>query len=422
MQLNHPVLHLLLDKVMSDVYMFDWECWTLLHNKAMALLLSQYKAYVLDMAMVFYFFNDQLTNLLPNNYILPGVLFLVSWQPAWSASAKAVRAMKESFEYHKPILMVPRRMAPKKTLTSATPAMNQAAIRKLVADSVATVLEAQAATMENTDNTNRNTGEREAHVARKCSYKYNCTEDCKVKFSTGTLIELDVSWWNSFTQPIRIEEAYKITCFMPNYGAKFKETHGSLYRGINQKYERKRYRFKPSNFRGSHYHNLEVNGSAQVMEKKSDEKRLEDIPVVREFPEVFPEDLPGLPPVRQVEFQIDLIPGAAPVARAPYKLAPLEMHELSNQLQELADRDHDVMHHNKRQSHHFLLVMLRLELHTASVFTIRKLILGFLPRYNSCFSGVNVNSLTVNYMPKKLHNIDPEITFGELGIQILFSE
>ncbi|GJR98743.1 hypothetical protein Tco_0270917 [Tanacetum coccineum] len=77
---------------------------------------------------------------------------------------------------------------------------------------------------------------------------------------------------------------------------------------------------------------------AQVMEKKSDEKRLEDIPVVREFPEVFPEDLPGLPLVRQVEFQINLIPGAAPVARAPYRLAPSEMQELSNQLQELADR------------------------------------------------------------------------------------
>ncbi|GKC68806.1 putative reverse transcriptase domain-containing protein, partial [Tanacetum coccineum] len=60
--------------------------------------------------------------------------------------------------------------------------------------------------------------------------------------------------------------------------------------------------------------------------------------IVREFPEVFPEDLPGLPPVRQVEFQIDLIPGAAPVARAPYRLAPSEMQELSNQLQELADR------------------------------------------------------------------------------------
>ncbi|GJW99613.1 reverse transcriptase domain-containing protein [Tanacetum coccineum] len=73
---------------------------------------------------------------------------------------------------------------------------------------------------------------------------------------------------------------------------------------------------------------------AQVMEKKSDEKRLEDIPVVREFPKVFPEDLPGLPPVRQVEFQIDLILGAAPVARAPYRLAPSEMQELSDQLQE----------------------------------------------------------------------------------------
>ncbi|GJR36896.1 reverse transcriptase domain-containing protein [Tanacetum coccineum] len=73
----------------------------------------------------------------------------------------------------------------------------------------------------------------------------------------------------------------------------------------------------------------------QVMEKKSDEKRLEDIPVVKEFPDVFPEDLPGIPPVRQVEFQIDLIPGAAPIARTPYRLAPSEMQELSNQLQEL---------------------------------------------------------------------------------------
>ncbi|GJS59447.1 reverse transcriptase domain-containing protein [Tanacetum coccineum] len=76
----------------------------------------------------------------------------------------------------------------------------------------------------------------------------------------------------------------------------------------------------------------------RVMEKKSDEKRLEDILVVREFPEVFPEDLPGLPPVRQVEFQINLIPRTTPVARAPYRLAPSEMQELSNQLQELSDR------------------------------------------------------------------------------------
>ncbi|GKC60810.1 reverse transcriptase domain-containing protein [Tanacetum coccineum] len=86
---------------------------------------------------------------------------------------------------------------------------------------------------------------------------------------------------------------------------------------------------------------IPINGETliiRVMEKKSEEKRLEDILVVREFPEVFSEDLPGLPLVRQVEFQIDLIPRAAPVARAPYRLAPSEMQELSNQLQELADR------------------------------------------------------------------------------------
>nr|GFA09214.1 putative reverse transcriptase domain-containing protein [Tanacetum cinerariifolium] len=76
----------------------------------------------------------------------------------------------------------------------------------------------------------------------------------------------------------------------------------------------------------------------QVVEKKSDEKRLEDIPVVKEFPDIFPEDLPGLPSVRQVELQIDLIPGTTPVARAPYRLAPSKMQELSNQLQELIDR------------------------------------------------------------------------------------
>nr|GEV91162.1 hypothetical protein [Tanacetum cinerariifolium] len=74
------------------------------------------------------------------------------------------------------------------------------------------------------------------------------------------------------------------------------------------------------------------------MEKKSDEKRLENIPVVREFLDVFPEELLGLPPVRQVEFQIDLIPKATPVAHATYRVAPSKMQELSNQLQELADR------------------------------------------------------------------------------------
>nr|GFA58143.1 reverse transcriptase domain-containing protein [Tanacetum cinerariifolium]GFA58176.1 reverse transcriptase domain-containing protein [Tanacetum cinerariifolium] len=140
-------------------------------------------------------------------------------------------------------------MAPKRTSTSAAPSMNQAAIQqlidnrvasaleaqatnmantdntnrnlepretsgihrfqkfsvifcnKIVADSVAAALEAQAATMENTDNTNRNTGQREL---------LNCTKDCKVKLATGTLTEEALPWWNSFAQPIGIEEAYKI--------------------------------------------------------------------------------------------------------------------------------------------------------------------------------------------------------------------
>nr|GEW61553.1 putative reverse transcriptase domain-containing protein [Tanacetum cinerariifolium] len=71
-------------------------------------------------------------------------------------------------------------------------------------------------------------------------------------------------------------------------------------------------------------------------EDKSEKKRLEDVPIIRDFPEVFSEDLPGLPPTRQVEFQIDMIPGAAPVARAPYRLAPSEMKDLSDQLKELS--------------------------------------------------------------------------------------
>ncbi|GJZ01256.1 putative reverse transcriptase domain-containing protein, partial [Tanacetum coccineum] len=77
---------------------------------------------------------------------------------------------------------------------------------------------------------------------------------------------------------------------------------------------------------------------AQVTEQESKEKRFEDVPVILDFPEVFPEELPGLPPPRQVEFRIDLIPGAALVARAPYRLAPSEMKELSKQLQELSKK------------------------------------------------------------------------------------
>ncbi|GJT32078.1 reverse transcriptase domain-containing protein [Tanacetum coccineum] len=438
-------------------------------------------------------------------------------------------------------------MAPKRTSTSAAPPMTQAAIKKLVADSVAAALEAQAATMANTDNTTRNTRQRETPIARKCSYKEfmncqpfnfkgtegavglirwfertesvflrsNCTEDCKVKFATGTLTEEALSWWNSFAQPIRIEEAYKISWSefkkllikkycprtevkkmedefynltvkgndLKTYIRRFQElailcpnmvpnseklmevfieglprsikgnvtaskpqtlvevititqrlmdqvTKHNYVQGTNdhkRKFDDRRtftnnnyqnnrnnnnnnrnndhhqqqnrrketvrayasHQTKNNKYTGNlplckkctlhhtepytvkcqtcnkvekgHYKNQcpkannSVHGrayllrdkndhqdpnvvTAQVMEKKSYERRLEDIPVVKKFPKVFPENLPDLPLVRQVEFQIDLMPGAAPVAREPYRLAPSEMQELSYQLQEFADR------------------------------------------------------------------------------------
>nr|GFD27272.1 putative reverse transcriptase domain-containing protein [Tanacetum cinerariifolium] len=74
------------------------------------------------------------------------------------------------------------------------------------------------------------------------------------------------------------------------------------------------------------------------VEDKSKKKRLEDVPIVLNFPEVFLEELPGLPSTRPVEFQIDLVHGAAPVAQAPYRLAPSEMKELAEQLKELSDK------------------------------------------------------------------------------------
>ncbi|KAJ4952203.1 hypothetical protein NE237_029035 [Protea cynaroides] len=65
---------------------------------------------------------------------------------------------------------------------------------------------------------------------------------------------------------------------------------------------------------------------------------MEDIDVMRDNPDVFPEELPGLPPDRATEFVIDLIPGAAPVSKAPYRMAPTELKELKVQLQELLDK------------------------------------------------------------------------------------
>nr|GEV69903.1 putative reverse transcriptase domain-containing protein [Tanacetum cinerariifolium] len=298
-------------------------------------------------------------------------------------------------------------MAPKRTSTSAASAMTQAAIRQLVADSITTALEAQAANMANAYNTNRNPKQREAHRTESVFSRSNCIEDCKLKFATGTLTEEALSWWNSFAQPIGIEESYKITwvefkkllikkycprteelatlcpTMMSDSEKMMKAFIGGLPRSIegnvtaykpqtleeainiaqrlmdqgctltllNQPFKIDLMPIKLGSFDViigmewlSKYHakiiwdekvvHIPIDGETLIIRGDRKDTRLENIPIVREFPDVFPEDLPGSPPVRKVEFQSDLIPGAAPVARAPYRLAPSEMiYDLFDQLQ-----------------------------------------------------------------------------------------
>ncbi|GKF22354.1 hypothetical protein Tco_0074676 [Tanacetum coccineum] len=99
---------------------------------------------------------------------------------------------------------------------------------------------------------------------------------------------------------------------------------------------------------------------AQVTKKetkdKLEEKRLEDVPTVRDFLEVFTEDFPRLPPARQVEFQIELVPGAALVARAPYRLAPSELQELIDDLFDQLQRSSIYSKIDLRSSYHQLRV------------------------------------------------------------------
>nr|GFB13665.1 putative reverse transcriptase domain-containing protein [Tanacetum cinerariifolium] len=89
---------------------------------------------------------------------------------------------------------------------------------------------------------------------------------------------------------------------------------------------------------------LEIHGERPEKDPKSiscikdDEVRIDDIRTICKFPEVFSDDLTGLPPVREIEFRIDLIPGVLPVVKSPYRLAPFEMQELSNQLKELQEK------------------------------------------------------------------------------------
>ncbi|KAL5788049.1 hypothetical protein ACOSP7_004998 [Xanthoceras sorbifolium] len=77
---------------------------------------------------------------------------------------------------------------------------------------------------------------------------------------------------------------------------------------------------------------------AQVVDSKKVNSDIQNIPTVCDFADVFPEELPGLPPQREVEFVIDVVPGTSPVSIAPYRMAPAELKELKIQLQELLDK------------------------------------------------------------------------------------
>nr|GEV73359.1 reverse transcriptase domain-containing protein [Tanacetum cinerariifolium] len=241
-----------------------------------------------------------------------------------------------------------------RTSTSEAPAMTQVAIRKFVADSVTAALEAQAATMANTSNPNRSTGPTRTPVAKTGNYKEFISY--QPFYFNGTLIDDALSWWNAYTQPMG--EIPRVSSIMPKYGAEHREILEAFIGGLPRSIEGNVTASKPQTLEEA------INIAQRLMDKdatltllnqpfeidlmpikldsfdvvivmekkKSDEKRIKDIPIVKEFPDVFPKDLPGLHPIRQVEFQIDLISGAAHAARSPYRLAPSEMQELSNQL------------------------------------------------------------------------------------------
>ncbi|GJX89413.1 putative reverse transcriptase domain-containing protein [Tanacetum coccineum] len=192
----------------------------------------------------------------------------------------------------------------KRTSTSEAPAMTQAAIRKLVAGSVATALEAQAVTMANADNTNYNI---EKERAQRKLYPGGILFAKPIRIVRMLTVFTLVEFKKHFDESSIVLELKNWQPYVPLW-CQILEIMEVFIGGISSKNEGNVYRrSKPKTTRGTIniaqrlLDQLTKHTPVQVaiMEKKSDEKRLEDIPVVREFPKVFPEDLPGLPPVHQ---------------------------------------------------------------------------------------------------------------------------
>nr|GEU64158.1 putative reverse transcriptase domain-containing protein [Tanacetum cinerariifolium] len=232
---------------------------------------------------------------------------------------------------------------------------SQATIRKLVTDSIAAVLETQTTTMTEADNPIRNT--RPIPVAKRGNYKEFISRQPFYFNRTKGVVGL-IRWFK------RTESVFPRSNCAKENKVVFATAYGSLYGGLPRSIDGNVTASKPqtreeainiaqrnkglatgSNLqpvsvichacgeKGQYQSqcskkNINANGRTYLLRDKN----------AHQDPNVVTEELPGLPPVRQVEFQIDLIPKAAPVAGAPYRLAPSEMQELSNQLQELADR------------------------------------------------------------------------------------
>ncbi|XP_048496395.1 uncharacterized protein LOC125495657 [Beta vulgaris subsp. vulgaris] len=77
-----------------------------------------------------------------------------------------------------------------------------------------------------------------------------------------------------------------------------------------------------------------------VIDLTKPEDSLSDIPIVKEYPDVFPEEIPGMPLQREIDFSIDLIPRETPISKAPYRMVPAELHELKKQLDELLEKEY----------------------------------------------------------------------------------
>nr|GEU53438.1 reverse transcriptase domain-containing protein [Tanacetum cinerariifolium] len=318
-------------------------------------------------------------------------------------------------------------MAPKRTSTSAAPTITQAAIRKLVDDSVATALEAQAATMANTDNTNRNTEQREIPIARKCSYKefMSCQpfnfkgNDLKtyvrrfqeLAILCPTIMPNYVKIMKIFigglprsikgnvtaSKPQTLEEAITITQRLMDQVTKHNSVQGT--NDHKQKFDDRR-TFNNNNNRNNDHHQQQNRRQetfrAYATTITENNRYAGNLPLckrcnlhytrpcnvkcqtynkvghlTKNCKDKGPATRSNLQPVsvtchacrekghfksqcskanksahrraylprdKNAHQNPNVVTGAAPVARAPYRLSLLEMQELSNQLQELADR------------------------------------------------------------------------------------